>query len=108
MTRNGKLLMDIVERQNLVVTNSLDICKGTITRERVFEKKVERSVIDYILICEELSRYILEVTIDEERVHVLSRYVKSKSGKRVISSNHNILFGRFDITFGRKSRELRK
>ena len=46
MTRNGKLLMDIVERQNLVVTNSLDICKGTITRERVFEKKVERSVIN--------------------------------------------------------------
>ena len=108
MTRNGKLLMDVIKRQNLVITNSLELCKGTITRERIFENKVEQLVIDYILICEELSRHIVEVTIDEDRIYTLSRYLKRKAGKRVIPSDHNILFSKFNIEFERKSKKLRK
>ena len=33
MLNNGKLMLDIIERQNLIITNGLDTCKGTITRE---------------------------------------------------------------------------
>ena len=36
MTGNGKLMLDMLERQNLTILNSLDICKGCITRERKF------------------------------------------------------------------------
>ena len=50
ITNNGKIMMDIIERQNLTIANSLDFCKGTITRERLFAKKAEKSVIDFIVI----------------------------------------------------------
>ena len=43
-TNNGKLL---VERQNLIILNALDLSEGVITRKRVFENKVENSIIDY-------------------------------------------------------------
>ena len=39
ITNNGKIMMDIIDRQNLTIANSLDICKGKITRERIFDKK---------------------------------------------------------------------
>ena len=42
MTNNGKLLLDVVQRQGLIIGNSLDICKGLITRERLFDNKSEK------------------------------------------------------------------
>ena len=75
ITNNGKIMMDIIEWKNLKIANSLAFCKGTITRERLFAKKAEKSVIDFIVICEELAKYIIEMSIDEERIYVLSRFV---------------------------------
>ena len=108
MTNNGKLMRDVIERQGLTIANALDICKGIVTRERQFENKSEKSAIDYIVMCEELSKYITEMTIDEDRIHVLSRYIKRKTGNRIIKSDHNILLGKFSITFSRKSRKVRQ
>ena len=108
MSNNGKLLHDIIERQNLVIGNSLDLCKGVITRERLFEDKTEKSVIYYIVMCEEMSTFVAEISIDEDRVHVLSRFMKKKTGNRIIKSDHNILFSKFSITFNRSSRKIRK
>ena len=105
---NGKIMLDIMERQNMIIANSLDICRGTITRERVFEKKAEKSVIDYIVISEDLLTYLVEMTIDEARVDVLSRFVKTRNGNRTVKSDHNILRSRFSITFTRKKRSVRK
>ena len=57
-------------RQNLSIVNSLDLCKGVIMRERVFENKEENSVIDFILICQELLQYLIERKIDDERLYI--------------------------------------
>ena len=57
-----------MDRQNLVIANVLTDCKGMITRERVFGNKTEKSVIDDIVVCEKLSRYILEIKMDEGRI----------------------------------------
>ena len=35
ISENGKIMLDIVKRQNLTVANSMSICNGVITRERV-------------------------------------------------------------------------
>ena len=108
ISNNGKLMLDIMERQNLIIVNSLDICTGTITRERIFENKSEKSVIDYIIISEGLLKFLIEMTIDEDKAYVLARYVKKKSGFKVINSDHNTLFSRFSITFNKKARQVRK
>ena len=103
ISSNGRLLIDFVERQGLVIGNTLDICKGVVTREREFENKVESSTIDYIIVCEELSKHMIEIMIDEERIHTLSRYYKRK----IVKSDHNILFCKFSIKFNRKARQIR-
>ena len=46
MSDNGKVFYDFVSRQDLVVLNSLDKCKGTITRERTALNRKESSVLD--------------------------------------------------------------
>ena len=34
MSSNGPSLLDLTQRHNLTIANALDVCKGTITRER--------------------------------------------------------------------------
>ena len=90
ITNNGKIMMGIIEWKNLKIANSLAFCKGTITRERLFAKKADKSVIDFIVICEELAKYIIEMSIDEEIMHVLSSFVKTRASNKIIKSDHTI------------------
>ena len=108
MTGNGKLMLDMLERQNLTILNSLDICRGCITRERKFENKMERSIIDYIVVCENMLDYVLEISIDDARIDTLARYIKTKDAIKIVPSDHNILFSKFKVAFRRKSRKIRK
>ena len=107
MSSNGKLLLDVIDRQDLVIANSLDICKGVVTRVREFENRAEKSTIDYIIICRELVKYMSEMVIDEDRIYTLARYTNKNSGKKIIKSDHNILYGTFSIIFDRKPRKIR-
>ena len=106
-SNNGKLLIDIIERQDLIIGNSLEICKGVVTRERVVENNTEKSTIDYIIVCSELAEYMTEMMVDEDRVHTLARYVKRKDGGKIVKSDHNILWGKFSLIFHRKSQKIR-
>ena len=80
------LMLDIIERQN----------------KRDVENKIEKSVIDYILMCERMQKFLLEMSIDEDKVNVLCRYKKIKNGRKVITSDHNILYSKFKIQFNKK------
>lgn len=108
MTRNCKILVDILKRQNMTLLNAMNICTGTITRERLADNNVEKSVIDYVIVCDKMLEYVEEMTIDEDREFVLRRYIKTKKGIKIIPSDHNILFGKFRITFRRLERKIRK
>ena len=101
MSSNGKIMLDMIERQNLVIANAEDTCDGVITRERVADDKVEKSVIDYILMCERMKSFLTSVHVDEDRNHVLHRIIKNKTGAKVINSDHNILHCKFSVTFTR-------
>ena len=94
VSANGKILLDICERQNLTILNTMDLCKGVITRERVTVNNIERSVIDYVIVCEAMKNYVEEMKIDEDRIYALKKY-----GKKTVTSDHNILFSRFSIQY---------
>ena len=49
---NGKLLSEILLKHNLIVANSLPLCKGLITRQRVTINGIEKSVIDFVIFSE--------------------------------------------------------
>ena len=102
-TPNGRILLDMCERQNLTILNTHDLCRGVITRERITVNNIERSIIDYIIVCEEMKQFLEEMFIDEDRIHVLTRY-----GKNKVKSDHNILFSKFSIQFESKPKILRK
>ena len=108
ITANGKIMLDIIKRQNLIVANTLELCNGLITRERVTKAGIEKSIIDYVIICQELKNHLLEMTIDDNRTHVLTKYATTRGQERRVKSDHNILFSKFSFTFERKMKPIRK
>ena len=79
-TKNGRILVEMAERQEMTIANTVDKCIGTITRERVAMNNTEKAVLDYILICEQMKLFLDQMTIDENRVYVLTKY-SGKKGK---------------------------
>ena len=75
--KKGKLLADIIRRQNLTVTNGLVVCQGTITEEHVTTAK--KSAISFVLVSDDMVDSIEAVKIDEEIEHVLTRILKTKN-----------------------------
>ena len=88
-SENGRILAGIVERHGLLVGNSLEQCKGLITRRRVTKNCVEESTIDFVLLSEDLSEDLNEIIVDDERQHVLTKLVKTKNGIYKVESDHN-------------------
>ena len=79
-SQNGRILAGILQRHNLTVVNSLNKCSGLITRRRVTREGVEESVIDFVIISNDLLEDIASMEIDEHRDHVLTKYSKTKKG----------------------------
>ena len=52
ISENGRLLRNLIERKSLELLNNSPLCEGTITRHRVTKKNEEKSVIDYIITCD--------------------------------------------------------
>ena len=50
MSKNGQLLWDVIKTFNLEVTNTADICRCEFTRIKATKKKVEKSVLDYVIV----------------------------------------------------------
>ena len=79
-SKNGKLLEDIINDNDLVVVNASSLCQGSITRRRVTVKSVEESVLDYFIVCKVLFKKILSMKIDEEKIYSLAKY-STRKGK---------------------------
>ena len=67
MSRNGKILMDIVERRDLTVVNGTEKCNGVITRKRDTIDGIEESVIDFLIVCKNVEPFVEAMIIDEKR-----------------------------------------
>ena len=106
VSSNGKLLIGMVERQELVVANSLEECEGTITRHRLVDGKLEQSILDYLIICQRLRQMLTEMKIDEKREFPLTRYGK-KNGLISTQSDHNWITAKFslEIPAAKKSKD---
>ena len=98
-TPNGKILSQIIERQDLVVVNGSSKCSGLITRRRRAKDKVEESIIDLVIISKDLDEELESLEIDEDRLHVLTRIKKTKKGLQRKVSDHNVLITKFKTKF---------
>ena len=93
ISKNGKILADIVERNALIVANGLPQCEGVITREmNTADGRHERSAINVVLVCMDLVDKVEHMKIDEDRFNVLTKITKNKKGEeKKNESDHNIV-----------------
>ena len=97
----------MIERQNLNVANALDSCSGTITRQRNVGNNVEKSVIDYVLLCDEMTKLLETTFIDEDQLYALTRYTGRKKQKILTKSDHNMIICRFSLSFAKEPTKKR-
>ena len=79
-----------------------------ITREKNAVLGVGKSVIDLVIISSDLIEHMTEIHIDEERFHVLTKNVKTKTGICYSQSDHNIINTKFKLTWTPKERKIVK
>ena len=97
----------MIERQNLVVVNSTNKCLGTITRIKRVKDKVEESIIDYFIVCQDFYNFINSMVIDTERNFVLTKYIKKKEKSYTVESDHNPMILDINIPWNSKIKEDR-
>ena len=70
------------------------MCQGAVTRHRVTKEKVEQSILDYMLTCDKLGLFLEEMLIDDKRNFSLTKYTTTKGVKKIVQSDHNIMYGK--------------
>ena len=107
-SHNGKLLSEIIHKHGLIVTNGVtDKVNGLITRRRVTKESVEESIIDHLIISDDLKDIFENLIIDEERKHVLTKISKTKAGIITKESDHNVLISKFKFKWNKRSLQKR-
>jgi hypothetical protein len=87
---NGRLFSEFLKRHpQLTVVNSLDLCKGLITRRRVLcTGKVENAVLDFFVVCSCVLPFVTEMTIHDNIQHILTNYNPAGKGEKATYSDH--------------------
>ena len=95
---NGRLFSTFLKINPVNLLNASNRCQGSITRERVKERKIEQAILDYVLVCDKIYEYFSDMIIDEDRTYALTSY----QNKRAVNSDHFTLIINFDINFKRQ------
>ena len=101
---NGALFQGVIERNNLIVGNATQLCSGLITRTRTTVVGIEKSVIDYLVVCEELFAHMIEMTVDENNKYPIENHRKTGNKIKVTKTDHNMISGTFEL----KTREVKE
>ena len=92
MSSNGQKLHNLIIKYNLNVVNSMGICSGSFTRANKIV--AEKSVLDYVIVSDELIRYIKNMKIDTAKQ--FTPWCTLKSGKRF--SDHNAIIPKVEYS----------
>ena len=81
------------------VLNNEKNSKGIITRSRLVNGKEEKSILDFILVCNKLLPYANYMYIDEEKKYSLAYFYQKKKGQTAKVSDHNLIYVDFKLKF---------
>ena len=107
ISKGGKKMLEFLEKKQLVLANSLDVCDGLWTRE----ENNKKSVLDYVIVDKELSEHLKKVTIYDGSKELSPFHLKRESAKniRTIYSDHNPIIIETDLVMKQiKTEEGRK
>ena len=89
--KNGKFMEEFLKRNELTVVNSLSICKGLITRSRNCKGTLEKSILDFFVVCKKVLALVKSMEIDEEKKNVATNYRAFKHAGRAMDSDHVLI-----------------
>ena len=99
ISENGKLLASMIKRQDLALDNHQCV-GGPITRRRIENGKEEASSIDFVLVCQNLIRYLKEAVIDSNQLYAFTKYTTKKGIPSVKRSDHYTILLYPAVKFG--------
>ena len=103
-SRNGKLLEEFVNENELIIVNASNLCEGVLTRFRKTVNQVEESVIDFFIVCPRFFKLIMKMKIDEERKFALTKYSTKVGNKKITESDHNLLILQVNVSWDSKEK----
>ena len=96
--KNGKIFQEFLEQHpNLTVVNSLALCEGLLTRTRTREDRVEKSVLDFFVVCNRVLPFLTKMVIDEDKKYILTNYQAVRNGGKASDSDHNTQYIDLDL-----------
>ena len=90
ISRNGRMLKQLIESCYMVLGNASPVCKGIWTRVNS-QNKSEKSVLDYVLFSPSLTQSVTNMVIDEQE-HYKFHTPRTKS-------DHNTIILELQLTF---------
>ena len=99
-SNNGKLLKELVEKYQLRVLNFHQKAIGKWTRIQNSKKGTEKSIIDYILVEDNLKGRVDRILIDEDKLYTPWRLKSCRRKRRIIFSDHTAIITTINITKG--------
>ena len=100
---NGKLLSGIIDRHGIIVANGVaNKCVGLITKRRQTKDTLEESIIDQVLLSEDLKNELESLIVDEEGHNALLNITKTKGGVKKTISDHNPMVTNLNLKWSRK------
>ena len=86
-----------------MVNGLIEKCTGVITRERnTVDGRHERSVIDVVIVSDDLLLFVTHMKSDEKREDVLFKNKESKDGTIRIEADHNVIETEMNIKWTRE------
>ena len=108
LSPNGELLSTLMSDHNLIAVNHLDRCIGKWTRQNRCNDE-EKSVLDYILVHENMADSITEVVVDEDLLLTPYNVIKEKGGNLSVKyTDHNALLLQLKDIFRKPKTEVKK
>ena len=87
--KNGKMFEEFLSRNHhLTVVNALSLCEGLITRSRLKDGKLEKSVLDFFVVCSRVLPFVKRMVIDESKKYILTNYEQIKKGGKASDTDH--------------------
>ena len=83
---NGKLMVEFLKRNpTLTVVNSLELCRGLVTRQRKTTRGEEKTVLDVFIVCRKVLPLVKHMEVDHENHYKLTSF----KAKKIVPTDHN-------------------
>ena len=108
LNNNEKRFNTFLTENSLTVVNALGICKGLITRIKMRDGKIQKSIIDFFVVCKRLRPYLKEMIIDDQKDKILTNYNGVNKGKKVaVDTDHMTMLLKMNLNiFPQRSQKI--